>query len=1159
MFKSTKAENLDDLHKKFEGTEIKYRFTADGGSYQIDCGESIPKFKLNRMAHDSKNFIVDSEDYFNRGVKRDDTIIVTGDRPGFALLRHQRQSRLDPEIYKYGDCRIKVTTDGISKWLDLADRIHTVFNPDSTEYDISLTPGDGLKIKFTVFQLENWGAGGEITVRNTTKKAIKADVHIEYGGVMSVIRTMSARYFDHAVRPVDGNKAEIKGKAAELTKDGYGQKATIITHPAMDPVIADSIVSYDFNLDIGPESENMLTILASLAESDNDMIPVLEDIADNSKYMNESKAYYAGLLKDIGMSTPNKLLDAGFIASVYNFDYIHTDESWIEGVHWWAAPWCNNYQMSAAISIGQLDRAREALLFFAAPEQGPCAATHNNGTPFIGGTMDTDDGIPYYLYELTQYYIHTQDKALVRELWDKVVKAVRKVLRDRDMKGEGLIGWHMGCNAFLYQADHLQLPGEGASPSIMIAGMLDRLSDIAKDLGENDIADEWGKLSGSMFTAIADRLWNKEAGAFYSHIDMENVKHMCHYYTDMVFPVLYSDMPDEYKWQSMEYLNKTLWTKNLFGDLTLMRVGDYKPSIFGSDNVMPVQMAEAARAYQKIGDFDRGLSLLESVALAGTIYTEAPGNFPERMSDDGKGEANYIFGNPIGSFLYTIVDGLFGIAVIDNGKTIRFEPAIPEEWEYADFQVPYAKISYKSEIKSANKVKTFNLINNDQEMLLFTTFLEPSRIVNVTNNGNSVKYRLEAALGKTRIVIETENKKSNLIRIEYARVEIRHTGEKLFERTADVYFNLNQNIRNVSDPCNMMAEMKIKGNVITGKLADKENDAILYVELSDINVIYPIKFAVRNNYSVNVTDLTYNPSEMSMQIKIDVDAVKPGDQLIISTGILGMRSDAALTFNKDKIATAGVVLSGIENLPEGVYSVEYEIKSKNTVVLSGEQRCDVKGSDSIAQTQMTKIRDSRLHNMDLTPYFNSNVIYAMTRWRADVPMIYYVDRLPEGKVETAYGTFRLNNKGGDYMCLLRKGSTNRVTGQPIDFDGITKTSISIDKKLYNIALFFAGEVESRQTFGDIGSIKLVYEDGDITEIPVIVGKNMGTLYSHFATDTIEVKEPGEVWKGNSWDIDSMNVYRIPCDPSRRLKELSIQMDLYDVNFGLMGMNTISAD
>ena len=97
-------------------------------------------------------------------------------------------------------------------------------------------------------------------------------------------------------------------------------------------------------------------------------------------------------------------------------------------------------------------------------------------------------------------------------------------------------------------------------------------------------------------------------------------------------------------------------------------------------------MAEAARAFFKTGDNSTGFRMLKSVALAGTINTEAPGNFPERMNDYGKGEANYLFGNPVGSFLQGVINGLFGLALKNEGRTLEWAPAFPDNWEQAQIR-----------------------------------------------------------------------------------------------------------------------------------------------------------------------------------------------------------------------------------------------------------------------------------------------------------------------------------------------------------------------------------------------------------------------------------------------------------------------------------------
>jgi hypothetical protein len=1162
MFHTSKAESIQELNEKLKGSEVKYRFSEDGKTIQVEAGRKVLPFKLHRMAHDSKEVFTESDEYFNRTVKRDHTILVSGDRPRFALLRHQAQATLCPDITKIGDCRIGIEQDGKVRWIDEADRIRTTFYPGYTDYTIQISEEDACAIECQIFQIENQGGGCRIRIQNHSNRTSDIRAVFEYGGVMTVQRTFHASYFSPEDRKTEGNRVWEEGSFAELTTEGIRQKATIVTDPQAKPVVSNFIVRYEIPLSIAAGSEKSCFLAAVLSDADTPSWNAREVLSriDPDECIAESEKYYFELTRDIGMSTPNKLLDAAFLQALYNFDYIYTAPAWLEGVHWWGAPWCNNYQMSAALSIHQKDRIREALRFFASPKEGPCATIHSDGTPEISWLMNTNDGLPYYLYQLTEYYQHTGDLDLMRELWDKVVDAVDKIMTERDAKGNHLLGWHMGCNAFLYQADHLQLPGEGTSPSIMMAGMLSRLSEIARDIGQEELADKWRSLSETMFRRVLDVLWNRKDGVFYSHVDMEEIRHMCHYYTDMVFPVLYSDLPDETKWQSLEYLNRTLWTEDLFGENKLMRVGDYKPTIFGSDNVMPVQMAEAARAYQKIGDYDRGIRLLEGVALAGTLFTEAPGNFPERMNDLGKGEANYVFGNPIGSFVYTMVEGLMGAAVIDSGKTLRVQPGIPREWEYAKFSLPYVKINYKKEQKEQYIRQTYSVENLEQEQIRLAIFLDPGHSLRVTHNDVPVDFELKPALNTIFLTVTVKNKLKNELAIEYIPVSISCDGDTLLEKGKEFLFRLNREIASVSDANEICKELNVEGFDIRGVLNEREGKAVLYARLREIPVIIPIRLESRSNYLVQGAWLTYDATQKTITAMTKIHAIHPTGNEKLSARVTGVENhkeaekEAKIVYDTSNHAEVSICREEAKPLPEGVYEVLLTVHEDGRELYSIKQRVDLSGTDKISTEIIRSMRDRNLETVDLSQVLNSREIYAMTRWRSDVPMIYYVEQLPEGKIDTSYGSFQLQHDAGNYLCLLRKGSSNRVTGEPVDFDGITEVTIPIGKKVWNVALFFAGEVESRHTFGVVGEYELLYDDHSSVKIPMQVGVNIDTLFSHFASDTIEINQPQEVWKGNSWDVDSMNAYRIPCDPAKTLMGIRIRIIPYDVNFGLMAVN-----
>src|SRR5207237_381987 len=116
--------------------------------------------------------------------------------------------------------------------------------------------------------------------------------------------------------------------------------------------------------------------------------------------------------------------------------------------------------------------AKKALLLFNSHEFGPAPALMANGKPFVDFTRQgPEDGLPYYLFSLVQYYNYTGDTSLLLKVWPSLSSSINRLYALRDPDSNGLLNWHMGSNAFLYQADHLGMPGDAASPSLMMAGM----------------------------------------------------------------------------------------------------------------------------------------------------------------------------------------------------------------------------------------------------------------------------------------------------------------------------------------------------------------------------------------------------------------------------------------------------------------------------------------------------------------------------------------------------------------------------------------------------------------------------------------------------------------------------------------------------------------
>src|ERR1700674_2178711 len=94
------AQDKSEMHPSVQtaSTEdkIKYQFTGDGSSFTIQPGWDNSR-KMLRMQHSDEKDLVRYEEYFNRAVKRGSTILVTGDKPRFALMYTEQSDKTDPD------------------------------------------------------------------------------------------------------------------------------------------------------------------------------------------------------------------------------------------------------------------------------------------------------------------------------------------------------------------------------------------------------------------------------------------------------------------------------------------------------------------------------------------------------------------------------------------------------------------------------------------------------------------------------------------------------------------------------------------------------------------------------------------------------------------------------------------------------------------------------------------------------------------------------------------------------------------------------------------------------------------------------------------------------------------------------------------------------
>jgi len=652
---------------------------------------------------------------FNWAVRRSPCSLISGDLPRMVLVETERSDTPNPPFIRMGDIRIRLTVGGDSFWLDERGRITTTYYPWGTVHHVEPEPDLPLVITVTAALARNSGMAVRVDVEGLDKKPVSGTIGIYYGGLdingtqywQEYVRVHSQGYPAHVPRMVtEQDTVTIEGDVVTLSNPQVPLGAAATALPVgklervapkewekmnavpreedlkkrrVDEVRDEHRVVFSFDFDTKTPVEPVRFLAWKVADG---TAPLAIERFDD--YLAEARQYYAGLLDTVEIDTPDTHLNTAFNAAVVNMDYVYEAPAWFEGVHEWNGYFSDNYQISAAMALGQLDRAREALLYFGEHPNGP------GGVFAADASGEGIDGVTYYILQLYRYWKATGDDDTLRRVWSNTCRNFEQLLRVRDPDGDMLLNWHAGCNVFLYQADHLSLPGAAASPSIFATGMLDWMAEMAGELASCGAvpssdpealrakARQWRRRSAYMRREIVRRLWLQDEGRFTSAIDSQGLVQCAAYYTDFVFPILYSQLPREYALKSLEALDRTLW----IGD-HLLRTGNYKPDYFGNNAVHPTAMCEGAEAYFKAGRADRGWALLHGTALSATVLTDSPGAFPEYCTTTGYGLPDWLFGNDIGTYIRAVVGGLFGFERTAPGRTLSWSPCFPARWERA--------------------------------------------------------------------------------------------------------------------------------------------------------------------------------------------------------------------------------------------------------------------------------------------------------------------------------------------------------------------------------------------------------------------------------------------------------------------------------------------
>ncbi len=794
----------------------KYRILNPRIAYEGSFQRGVFPFEHPRESH-LKDSDADTYDpshdmpyAFNHLVVRNGVFLATGDLPRLAIGLIPQPRHAQPPMTKLGDLRFQIEWGGQCFWLDEQGSFRVEYHPWGTLHHIE-TAIDG------------------ITLRLELQAALYED------RAMSVILTLRESPLPVGIGGVFGGMApdaKCGGSEGIHLKPDDGEDDNIARHGPYfliwsNPHLPHSLLAGGQDLEAhvcpsypavaGPRAVFSQTCLKDQAWSFSAWINQAETTPPG-KLQHAARTYYARLLQDIVLATPDPVLDAAFHSSVINMDYLYQKPVWLEGIHGWRSSRTNHYQISAAIYLGQQERARLALLAF-------CKTGHGTGPPpmkaGIAPLADERDGLPYLIIQLYRYWKKTDDHHLLRQVWERCSRSFAQFLLECDPDEDGLFNFHHVGNACLYQADPPRLPAGALSPSIMVCAMLDAMAEMALALDAPESAKAWQQKAGMTRREIQARLWDVEEGRYCACVDPQGRKQIAAYYTDYAFPSLYGnfDPADARPALCLQAMLRDL----AVGD-ALCRVGNLMPPVFGHNAVQPAQMAEAAEALFRAGDAAHAARLLHGAARSATIYTDAPGTFPEYCSNSGYGLGKYLSCQPAGAFIVAVVHGLFGWNPA-GGQSTWF-PSIPDHWEFATLCLPDVRFS----IRGTANYRMFRIESTQPVPLRVRIPLHGKIPAPIEDTAATILTSgVQFQPGGDVLEIRTERASAHEFRIRLVTSEYPYRQTCLPASNGDVTFPLPAGDWTVIDPARILLDWQILNHSFLGRTSPHAGTDTLYL------------------------------------------------------------------------------------------------------------------------------------------------------------------------------------------------------------------------------------------------------------------------------------------------------------------------------------------
>lgn len=733
--------------------------------------------------------------YFNRPLfgTHELTMLLSGDRPAFAYFA-------PTDLGKIGNLYLGLVTAQGGKWLHHFAEIESLYQPGLTRHVVQdpIFPGGSLEV--TAVPLSG-AEGFTLRLRWIKPPSEKVRLVWTFGGASGYDRHYSARIDKLHLSESDSERNLIhvwgsrfsltsptmKGKKILGTCDLPGRLETkntkeVVTGPAEAELAAASktpvvVYSEDYIPSGGQLSSLKTPIVVFSGDwaQRNDSVHLvftmggaetLEELAgDPSETYTQSVNFYRNLATRVQVKTPDPYFNLAVESMVIANDGLWKPPAILHGAMCWTYHYLGWRGLYGPQAFGWHDRVRSSIVAHAARQsqrgenRGALPNMLENPRMFIFNMNEV------YLDHIYYHYLWTGDRSLMTSLLPVIRGILLWEKRRLDPDDNAL---YENCLNTWISDSHWYSGGDGTQASAYMYRGHQLAAEAAEAAGEDPIPFQQEAVR--IRKAMNDKLWIGSKGHYAEFIDRIGLKRM-HIEPELatIYHPIEFGVTDQFqayqmlRFSEVNLRNETaipnggrlVWSSNWAPNFNQ----NYTHSTY---DLVFAENLNLAIAYYRAGQFDKAYELVKGV-YAGMYMGGIPGGLSCSPYRNGQQRAHEEFGDAIGMFARTAVEGVFGILPEMQRGLIHLSPGFPAAWKDASIQTPDLAYHFRK---------------TDSEIIVEVTTVRPvrihyrvpvheARVVEVLIDGSTADARVEPAIGGSFVDVTGPQANRSSVRIRF--------------------------------------------------------------------------------------------------------------------------------------------------------------------------------------------------------------------------------------------------------------------------------------------------------------------------------------------------------------------------------------------------------